>query len=133
MSFIRPMILEGALQRAARVGDVPWNPVVTHNSTDSNQTIPVSAIAGGVWARTTSAGRSDTLPTAAELLALPKFAAMDIGESYYFVISSRAAFAITVVTATGITLVGLTACPASGSRAYLLQRTGAATFNLIGL
>jgi len=134
MGFNRLMVQEGSLQRSARAGDHVSQPVVIVQSADSNQAISVGAIAAGVYARAgMTAGRSDTLPAAAALLASPQFANMDIGDSYRFTISVRVAFALTLVAGTGLTLVGLTVAPASGSKDYLLIRTGAATFDVVGL
>lgn len=133
MGFKRLMIRDGNEVRGARPGDHYSQPAIFLQAADSNQNITVAGIAAGVYARTFTAARSDTVPTAAELLAADDFRNMDIGDAYRFTISVRSAFALTLLTNTGITLVGNTGVAASGTREYLLVRTGAATFDLVGL
>jgi hypothetical protein len=133
MGFKRLMIRDGAEVRGARAGDHVSQPSVFLQSTDSNQNISVTALAAGVYARTFTAARSDTVPTAADILASDDFRNMDIGDAYRFTITVRSGFALTLVANTGITLVGNTNVVATGTREYLLIRTGAATFDLVGL
>jgi len=133
MAFNRFMMRDGNDVRPGRAGDSVAQPAIFVQTTDSNQNIPVAALASGVYARTLGAARSDTLPTATDILAAEGFKNMDIGDAYRFTLSVRSAFALTLVTNTGITLVGNTGVAASGVRDYLLVRTGAATFDLVGL
>jgi hypothetical protein len=134
MSFARYMILDGALQRAARAGDSAQQPIVSLSTTDANRTITISDLAGGVYARSgLSVGRSDTTPTAAQILAAAGFANMDIGDSYRFTISNRSAQTLTILGGTGVTVTGTATVSATTSRDFLLVRTGTATFDCVGL
>lgn len=134
MSFQRLMVQEGTLQRAARSGDHMSQPVVSIQNTDSAQTLGVPALAAGCYVRGgMTAGRTDTTATAAQILAAPGFANMDIGDAYRFTISVVVAFTLTIAGGTGVTVVGQSTVAANTARDFLLIRTGAATFDLRGL
>lgn len=95
-------------------------------ATDANTTLTVADLAGGVVMFTGfSAGRNVTTPTAALIIAAA--ADMDIGDSFSFTVSIIPAFAGTLVAGTGVTLVGRTAIPASGSCYTVCTKTSDTT------
>lgn len=129
-----PVVYEGSLQRKARAGDgsLMRLQVPAAVSADSNQTIGVAALLGGLYIRSgMTAGRSDTTPTGALLDAALE--AFDVGDTFTFAISVTVAFALTLVAGTGITLAGKTVVPASGSMWFVVTKTGAGTFTITGL
>lgn len=98
---------------------------------DADSTITAAAIAGGLVTQVPTAARTDTTDTAALIAAA--FPNMDIGDTYMFMICAKAAFALTIAGGTGVTASGNLTVPASTGKFFMLVKTGAATFNLIGL
>jgi hypothetical protein len=85
---------------------------ITSKTTDANHTLTVAEMSGGmVYYSALSAGRSVTVPLAADILAAAPD--MDIGDSFSFIVSIQDAFAITWITNTGVTLAGRATTPAS--------------------
>lgn len=131
--FVRPMVYEKGIARAARVGDgILANPSVTAISADSNQTLSVPGILGGVITHAAhTASRTDTTDTAVNILAaMPD---MDIGDAFMFKVCSLAAFTIVVAGGSGVTASGNLTVPANGAKDFILTKTGAATMGLLGL
>lgn len=120
-------------RRGARPGD-GWlsNVTIAAVSADTNQTITIAQMLGGVITSAgKTAGRTFTTDTAANLLlGLPN---MDVGESLMFQLASIDGFTTTVAGGTGVTASGNLAVLTLTSKEFILTRTGAATFNLVGL
>lgn len=133
MAYVTAMVQDTTLGtfRAASVGDgwiaAPAETVLA----DANSTITAAAIAGGLVTQVPTAARTDTTDTAANIAAA--FPNMDIGDTFVFMICAKAAFALTIAGGTGVTASGNLTVPASTGKFFLLVKTGAATFNLIGL
>lgn len=123
----------GDMTRPANVGD-GWlcHLKGTIQATDSNQALPISSIIGGLYIRNgMTAGRSDTIDTAANILAA--MPGMDIGDSFLFSVSVGTAFLWTLLTNTGVTLAGKVTVPASGFGHFLVTKTSATTVTITGL
>jgi len=132
--FSRALITSGQnVNRAMNAGDgYIANPRAFLMVADANSTITVADIAGGLILRSgATAGRTDTTPTATLLAAA--LVGMDIGDTYTFKTSVQVAFAITYAGGTGVTASGNLVIAANGYKEFILEKTGAATFNLIGL
>lgn len=131
--FLRAMVMDNGLARAARQGDgllSARTPISM--AADANSVIGAAQISGGLILRSgATAARTDTTDTAVALLAAMPF--MDIGDCYEFTVSVQVAFAITLAGGTGVTASGNLVIAANGDNVFLLQKTGAATMNLIGL
>lgn len=96
-------------------------------ATDANQTMTVAQMSGGmVQYSSFSAGRTVTTPTAALIAAAAPN--MDVGDSFSFIVSAVAAFAVTWAAGAGVTLAGRATTPASSWSIVTVIRTGAATF-----
>lgn len=133
MSFQRAMSRSGGLAKDGRAGD-GWYAHLseTIQSADSDQAISVAALNGGLYVRTgATANRSDTLPTAAAIIAANPD--MDIGDSFVVLVSMTVAFTLTILTNTGITLSGIVVAPASGRLWLVVTRTGTATVGVRGI
>lgn len=120
-------------RRGARPGD-GWlsNVTISAVSADTAQTITVAQMLGGVITSAgKTAGRTFTTDTAANLLlGLPN---MDVGESLMFQLASIDGFTTTVAGGTGVTASGNLLVLTLTAKEFILTRTGAATFNLVGL
>lgn len=120
-------------RRGARPGD-GWLSNVTISAVvaDTAQTITVAQMLGGVITSAgKTAGRTFTTDTAANLLlGLPN---MDVGESLMFQLASIDGFTTTVAGGTGVTASGNLLVLTLTAKEFILTRTGAATFNLVGL
>ena len=120
-------------RRGARPGD-GWlsNVTIKAYNADTVQTLSAADILGGVITSAgKTAGRTFTTDTAANLAAaLPN---MDIGESLMFQLASIDGFTTTVAGGTGVTASGNLLVLTLTSKEFILTRTGAATFNLVGL
>ena len=132
MTFSRAALYDGGLQRPQRAGDSPLTgliPLVI--SADAAATLTVANMAGGALVFTgLTAGRNLTMDTAANILAANPW--MDIGDSFTVIISITTAFALTLVTAAGITLAGRATIPASSTCGFItFTRTGAATMTAL--
>lgn len=112
--FTRPVVQDaGGLARKAIAGEgYIGNSRSVDYATDANYTLTIKDIAGGCFRVTgITAGRNLTVPDAASITA----AAPDMspGDTFNFMVSVVPAFAMTLVTNTGITLAGRATCPAS--------------------
>lgn len=95
---------------------------------DSNQTLTVAQMAGGMILRSgQTAGRTDTTPTAELILAANP--GMDIGDSFLLVVSNVAAQTLTLAGGTDVTLGTKTTIAASSVGFVLFTKTGAATMS----
>lgn len=131
--FVRPMVYEKGIARAARVGDgILANPQITAIAADSSQTLTAAAILGGVITHAThTASRTDTTDTAVNILAaMPD---MDIGDTYVFKVASLAAFTIVVAGGSGVTASGNLTVAANGAKDFILTKTSATAMTLLGL
>lgn len=127
MSALRPIVQDGGgLSRNARAGDnVLSTRSLTTIATDTNATLAVATIAGGLVQFTGfTAGRTLTTDTAANIIAANPW--MDIGDSFEVVVSISTAFAGTLAAGTGVTLAGKATVVASGLATLLFTKTGAA-------
>lgn len=120
-------------RRGARPGD-GWlsNVVIKAFNADTVQTLLPADILGGVI---TSAGKTATrvftTDTGANLAAaLPN---MDVGESLMFQVASIDGFTTTLAGGVGVTASGNLSVLTLTSKEFILTKTGAATFNLVGL
>lgn len=132
--FSRPLVRQGGMIREMRAGDgVAANLSRTHLTLDSNQTLSVAMIAGGLISREgLSANRTDTTPTAAELIAA--FPEMDIGDTLVVIVSNfDNAQTVTLTGGTDVTDLGNRTVPADSSKHFVLEKTSATEMNLIGL
>jgi hypothetical protein len=130
MLFTRPMVSDmrnGGLMQRSRAGTgmmMNLAPVVV--ATDAAMTMTVAQMAGGlVQYSSLSAGRAVTTPTAALILAAATD--MDIGDSFSFIVSAVAAFAVTWTAGTGVTLTGRATTPASSWSIVTVVKTSATT------
>lgn len=100
------------------------NRIIVVVAADAAYTLTVGDIAGGAIQFTgLTAGRNLTVPTAAALDAA--FPEVGIGETLQLQISITTAFALTLVTNTGMTLAGKATVPASGSKDLYFTKTAA--------
>jgi len=132
MSFKRAVVSETGLNRNARAGDGTLMHLRrTNQSTDSNQTISVAAILGGLYSRSgTNTNRTDTTETAANILAaMPE---MDIGDTYTFMVSNATANTMVVAGGTNVTASGNLAVPTLQSKFFVLEKTSATAMTLYG-
>jgi len=133
MPFLRAQARSGGLVKDGRPGD-GWfaHPQAALQTADSNQTISVDAVAGGLYVRSgLTAGRSDTTPTAAQILAA--FPDMDIGDAFLVAVSNLSGQTLTILAGAGVTVVGQSTVLLNTMRFYMFVRTGAATFDARGL
>lgn len=95
-------------------------------TTDAAMTMTVAQMSGGaVIYSSFSAGRAVTTPAAALILAAA--ADMDIGDTFSFYVSAQAAFAVTWVAGTGVTLAGRATTPASSFSLIIVEKLSATT------
>lgn len=120
-------------RRGARPGD-GWlsNVTIKAFTADANATILAADIMGGVI---TSSGktlsRTFTTDTATNIAAaLPN---MDVGESFMFQVASTDANTAVIAGGVGVTASGNLTVTANAAKEFILTKTGAATFNLVGL
>jgi hypothetical protein len=98
---------------------------VSNNTTDADYTLTVADVMGGIYQRSgTNTSRSETLPTMALLVAAnPNW---DIGETLRFdIANASSANSTTIVTGSGITLVGSATVPVNGRRSVYLRKDSA--------
>ena len=133
--FVRGLVAGGNdVARAMNVGDgYLANPRAASMAADAASTITVDDIAGGLILRSgMTADRIDTSPTATLIAAA--FPNMDIGDSFTFKISNQVAgFQTTIAGGTGVTASGNLVVLEATMHEFVLTKTGAATFDLIGL
>ena len=94
---------------------------------DADAGLTAAQLLGGVFTITPSAGRALTVDTAVNIIAaMPN---KQVGSHFEFTVVCLAAFAATITTAAGVTLVGDMA-PNNASASFLVQVTGAATVSI---
>jgi hypothetical protein len=133
MAFQRTLVRQSGLQRLSRAGD-GWLTAVRKvvQAADSAQVLGIDAISGGVYVRTSiTAGRTDTTDTAANLAAA--FPDMDIGDSIMFLVGNTSGQTLTIAGGTSVTASGNLLVLTLTSKWFVLTKTAAATFDLVGL
>mgnify|MGYP003622384306 CR=1 FL=1 len=111
---------QGGLAKECRPGEAPISSMLpTLISADAADSLLVAKF---------SAGRTLTADTAANYLAA--FPQLDIGESIECVVGVSTAFALTLVTAAGVTLKGRATVPASTTCRIFITKTSATTVDL---
>ena len=129
--FVRPLVYAAdGLPRPARPGDGVSNPQLTALTADSNQTVTLSAVMGGIYKRTITSARTDTFPTAAAILAACP--SMDIGDSFLLLVNAIGN-TLTLAGGVGFTDSGTLTVATTTSRWFLFTKTSATTMTLIGL
>jgi hypothetical protein len=124
------MVREQGLSRDARPGDGFGTGLLASNPGDAAVTLTPGQILGGVIAGVITAGRAYTMPLAATFAAaVPE---MSIGDSFLLLVNALGN-TITMTTNTGWTLTGTLTVATATSRFFLITRTGAATFAMVGL
>ena len=120
----------GGLQKEARPGEAPVSTMLpTLIAADAAATLTVANFSLGCLLFTgLTAGRNLTADTAANYLAA--FPQLDIGESIECVVGVSVAFALTLVTAAGVTLRGRATVPASTTCRIFITKTSATTVDL---
>lgn len=138
--FIRPLVSKDSkLPQPMRAGDgIAANFIVKAYAAETDENITLSELSGGyiVQGTTLTSDVTYTLPTAATIAALDSFSAMDVGDTYPFIVknSQAGAFDVVIAVNTGITKVGTNntlSTPPQSTNMFLLRKTGAATFDLI--
>lgn len=126
MAYPRANVRTAGLAKDARNGD-GWLAYVQPNiqALDANQVLTAAQISSGLYVRNgMTAGRIDTTDTAVAILAaLPE---MDIGDTYMLAISVSTAFALTLASGVGMTVVGAKTIVASGFAFVLFTKIGTA-------
>lgn len=127
--FARPMVtlFSSGVPEPMRAGTgVLANFVPSTVAGDAAKTITVADLAGGMVLRTgPTAGRTDTTPTAALILAANP--AMDIGDTFLIAYSNVSAQIITFAGGTDVTMGTKTTCAASSMAWLLFTKTSATT------
>lgn len=132
MAYKRAVLNDQGLNRKARTGDgALMHMSRTDQSTDSNQTISVAAILGGLYSRSgTNTNRTDTTDTAANILAaMPE---MDIGDTYMFMVSNATANPLVIAGGSGVTASGNLTVPTLVAKWFMLTKTSATAMTLYG-
>ena len=110
---------QGGLAKECRPGEAPISSMLpTLISADAADSLLVAKFSG----------RTLTADTAANYLAA--FPQLDIGESIECVVGVSTAFALTLVTAAGVTLKGRATVPASTTCRIFITKTSATTVDL---
>lgn len=126
MSYPRAIArISGMVQDARQGFGLLTDVAEAAQTTDSNQTLLAAQIAGGLYTRTMTAGRTDTTDTAANILA--QWPEMDIGDTFLLAVSVLSAFAITWAAGTGVTLAGKTTAAASSFSMVAITKLSATT------
>jgi hypothetical protein len=125
------MIREQGLSRDVRPGDGFGVGLLASNPGDAAVTLTPGQILGGIIAGATlTVGRAYTMPLAATFAAaVPE---MSIGDTFLLLVNALGN-TITMTTNTGWTLTGTLTVATATSRFFLITRTGAATFAMVGL
>ncbi len=126
------------LTNLAVLGPVIKKSIVTTYSTAGVMSMTAAQILGGLILRDPNgAGRADTLPTAALIIAalLEANDQVNIGDSFEFLIRNTAdgAETITVTTATGLTLSGTMTIVQNASKRFLAVVTALTTVTVYSL
>lgn len=121
---------QGGLAKVARPGEAPIaTELPTLISADAADTLSAAKFSLGALLYTgLTAGRNLTADTAANYLAA--FPQLDVGESVACKVGVSTAFALTLVTATGVTLKGRATVPASTTMTIYITKTSATTVDL---
>ena len=121
---------QGGLAKEARPGEAPVSTMLpTLIAADAAATLTVANFSLGCLLFTgLTAGRTLTADTAANYLAA--FPQLDIGESIECVVGVSTAFALTLVTAAGVTLRGRATVPANTTCRIFITKTSATTVDL---
>lgn len=137
MGFIRALVSDdGRIPQPLRSGDgLMSNFNVTAFAAETDADITMAQLGGGhlLQGVTLTSDVTYTLPLAATIAAA--WDAMDIGDSYSFVVTNSqvGAFDVVIAVNTGITAIGANntlSVPPQSSRVFTLTKTAAATFNL---
>lgn len=139
MGFRRGLVSKtGTMPTPSRAGDGMLSQFqMKAFAAETDQTLAISELNGGHIHQGTTL-TSDviyTLPTAAAILAAEGYDAMDIGDSYSFVVTNgqAGAFNVVIAVAAGITSVGANnslAVSPNGSRIFTLVKTSATAMTL---
>lgn len=131
--FRRVALYVNGILRKARAGD-GWlaHLLRTDQSTDSNQTITVGAIIGGLYTRSgTNTNRTDTTAIATDILAaLP---GMDVGDTHLFMVGNLTANSLVIAGGTGVTASGNLTVLTLTTKFFMLQKTSDTTLTMVGL
>ena len=121
---------QGGMAKEARPGEAVVSTMLpTLISADANATLSVANFSLGCLLFTgLTTGRNLTADTAVNYLAA--FPQLDIGESIECVVGVSVAFALTLVTAAGVTLKGRATVPASTTCRIFITKTSATTVDL---
>lgn len=139
MGFNRTLVSkDGTLPHPMRAGDgLLANFKVKAYAAETDANISLSELAGGliIQGTTLTSDVTYTLPLASAIAAAVGFDAMDIGDSYSFIVTNSqvGAFDVVIAVNTGITAVGANntlSVPPQSSRVFTLVKTAAATFDL---
>ena len=135
VEFQGGMVGVGGLQgliSALGVNAAPLNGSWQYNSivNAAGVTLSVPQTLGGILVRSGAVTVSDTLPTAALIAA--GWPGMALAQQSLLVVANINTGTLTIVTAAGITLAGVTTIPAASVRFYSMIVTAAAV-NIIGL
>lgn len=127
----RVMLNDGGLARAGRAGDgFLQHSAVIIISADAADTLTATKISAGTVSYSgLTAGRNLTVDTAANILAV--FPYLDVGDAVAVHVGISTAFALTLVTAAGITLKGKATVPASSSAIIYFVKTAATTMDCV--
>ena len=122
---------QGGLDKVSRPGEAPVSTMLpTLITADAADTLTAAKFSLGCLLYTgLTASRNLTVDTAANYLAA--FPQLDVGESIECVVGVSTAFALTLVTAAGVTLRGRATVPASTTCRIFVTRTGAATVDVV--
>ncbi len=118
------------LTRVSRSGDpVPFNISQNIQSADSNQTLTVAMMAGGLYVRGgMTASRTDTTDTAVNILAANPN--MDMGDSFAVFVSNIVAFALVFAGGVGVQIGGKTTIAASDWGVLVFTKLTATTMSV---
>lgn len=136
MAFLRTLVSKtGILPHPSRAGDGMTANFIP--KTPAAGTMTVSELNGGhiIHGVTLAGAVTYTLPTAAAILAADGYDAMDVGDSYSFVVTNAqaAAFLVVIAVGAGITAVGANnalSVVANSSRVFTLTKTSATAMSL---
>lgn len=134
MGMTRPIVqTNDGDRRSARAGDgLLCSVAIAALTADANTLLTAGMLLGGIIITSgKTAGRTYTTDTAANLLL--SMTNIDIGESLLFQVASTDGFSSTLAGGTGVTASGNLIVLTLTAKEFVLTRTGAATFNLIGL
>lgn len=132
--FVRSLVRDGGMVRPMASGDgMAANYSAISISANVSTTLTEADIAGGLILRSgMTANRIDTTPTAVLLAAA--FPDMNIGDTLSFKVSNQdSAQTVTLAGGAGVTASGNLIVIVTTMKEFILEKTAADTFNLIGL